>query len=45
VGARVHVRRAERPARLLRRKRTESFYSLLRRKFALPAEPPGVTGR
>lgn len=39
VGARVEVRRADRPARLLRRKRTESFYSLLRRKFSLPAEP------
>jgi NAD+ kinase len=39
VGARVHVRRADRPGRLLRRKRTESFYSLLRRKFSLPAGP------
>jgi NAD+ kinase len=39
VGARVHVRRADRPARLLRRKRTESFYTLLRRKFSLPAGP------
>jgi NAD+ kinase len=41
VGARVEVRRADRPARLLRRPGAESFYSLLRRKFALPAEPPG----
>jgi NAD+ kinase len=41
VGARVHVRRADRPARLLRRKRSESFYSLLRRKFSLPAGPVG----
>jgi NAD+ kinase len=41
VGSRVQVRRADRPARLLRQKRAESFYSLLRRKFALPAEPPG----
>lgn len=41
VGARVHVRRADRPARLLRRKRSESFYSLLRRKFSLPADPVG----
>ena len=41
VGARVEIRRAERPARLLRRPGAESFYSLLRRKFALPAEPPG----
>jgi NAD+ kinase len=39
VGARVEVHRADRPARLLRRKRAESFYSLLRRKFSLPAEP------
>ncbi|HWC33040.1 MAG TPA: NAD(+)/NADH kinase [Actinomycetota bacterium] len=42
VGSRVHVRRADRPARLLRSKRTESFYSLLRRKFSLPAEPTGA---
>jgi NAD+ kinase len=41
VGSRVQVRKADRPARLLRRKSPESFYSLLRRKFALPAEPPG----
>jgi NAD+ kinase len=41
VGSRVGIRRAERPARLLRRPGAESFYSLLRRKFALPAEPPG----
>ncbi|HJV04090.1 MAG TPA: NAD(+)/NADH kinase [Actinomycetota bacterium] len=41
VGARVEIRRADRPARLLRRPGPESFYSLLRRKFALPAEPPG----
>jgi NAD+ kinase len=41
VGATVEIRRAERPARLLRRPGAESFYSLLRRKFALPAEPPG----
>jgi NAD+ kinase len=41
VGSRVQVRRADSPARLLRRKNPESFYSLLRRKFALPAEPPG----
>jgi NAD+ kinase len=39
VGARVEVRRADRPARLLRRKRAESFYSLLRRKFSLPSGP------
>jgi NAD+ kinase len=39
VGARVHVRRADRPARLLRRTETEPFYTLLRRKFSLPAAP------
>jgi NAD+ kinase len=39
VGSRVHIRRADRPARLLRGKRGDSFYSLLRRKFSLPAEP------
>src|SRR5688500_8880303 len=41
VGSRVHIGRAEHPARLLRRKDSESFYSLLRRKFSLPAGPPG----
>jgi len=41
VGARVRIRRAARPARLLRRKRTEAFYTLLRRKFSLPAGPAG----
>ncbi|MGH2682370.1 MAG: NAD(+)/NADH kinase [Actinomycetota bacterium] len=41
IGSRVRIRRADRPARLLRRKGTETFYSLLRRKFALPSEPPG----
>lgn len=39
VGARVRIRRAQRPARLLRRKRSESFFSLLRDKFSLPADP------
>ena len=39
VGARVTVRRSDRPARLLRGEVTESFYSLLRRKFSLPADP------
>lgn len=39
VGSRVHIRRAESPARLLHRKRSDSFYSLLRRKFLLPADP------
>jgi len=41
VGARVSIRRSDRPARLLRREVTESFYSLLRRKFSLPADPSG----
>jgi NAD+ kinase len=39
VGSRVRIQRAERPARLVRSKRPESFYSLLRRKFQLPADP------
>jgi NAD+ kinase len=39
VGARVSIRRSDRPARLLRREMTESFYTLLRRKFDLPADP------
>jgi NAD+ kinase len=39
VGARVRVRKADRPARILRRKRPEPFYSLLRRKFSLPVDP------
>jgi NAD+ kinase len=38
-GSRVTIRRADRPARLIRSKRTESFYSLLRRKFQLPTDP------
>jgi NAD kinase len=42
VGSRVRIRRADRPARLLRRKRSESFYSLLRRKFSLPVDPTDV---
>jgi NAD+ kinase len=41
VGARVRVRRAGRPARLVRRGGREPFYSLLRRKFSLPADPMG----
>ena len=39
VGSRVRIRRADRPARLLRRTDTESFYSKLRRKFQLPIDP------
>jgi NAD+ kinase len=43
VGSRVRVRRADRPARLLRRKRSDSFFSLLRDKFLLPEDPTEVT--
>ena len=39
VGSRVTIRRAERPARLLRRESSEPFYSLLRNKFQLPFDP------
>jgi NAD+ kinase len=39
IGSRVRIRRAEQPARVVRSKRAESFYSLLRRKFQLPADP------
>ncbi|MDQ4005783.1 MAG: NAD(+)/NADH kinase [Actinomycetota bacterium] len=42
VGSRVRIRRADRPARLLRRTDTESFYSKLRRKFQLPFDPTEV---
>ena len=41
VGARVRIRLAEHPARLLRRPRTESFFAKLRRKFFLPEGPLG----
>ena len=42
VGSRVRIRRSQRPARLLRRKRSESFFSLLRDKFSLPADPTEI---
>jgi NAD+ kinase len=42
VGSRVRIRRSKRPARLLRRKRSESFFSLLRNKFSLPADPTEI---
>ncbi len=46
VGARVDIRRAERPARLVRREGAPSFFSLLREKFSLPGEAPhGPTRR
>lgn len=41
LRCRVVIRRSDRPARLLRRKETESFYPKLRRKFSLPPEPRG----
>jgi len=41
VGSRVRIRRSEHPARLLRRRQTETFYAKLRRKFSLPAGPRG----
>lgn len=37
VGSTVRIRRSERPARLLRRPGTESFFTKLRRKFSLPS--------
>ena len=44
VGARLRIRRAERSARLVRPAGAQSFYSLVREKFDLPAdrrsEPP-----
>jgi NAD+ kinase len=40
VGSRVRIERAERPARLVRRDGSPSFFSLLREKFSLPGEAP-----
>jgi NAD+ kinase len=40
VGSRVHIARAPRPAVLVRREDSPSFYSLLREKFSLPGEAP-----
>lgn len=40
VGATVHIRRAGRPAVLVRRKDSPSFFALLREKFSLPGEAP-----
>jgi NAD+ kinase len=37
VGARISVRAAARPVRLVRRRGSPSFYAVLREKFALPA--------
>ncbi len=44
VGARVRIRRAERPARLVRREGSPSFFVLLREKFSLPWEAPQSSG-
>jgi NAD+ kinase len=41
LGCRVVIRRSDRPVRLLRRRRGESFYAKLRRKFSLPRGPRG----
>jgi NAD+ kinase len=38
VGARLRIRRAERPARLVRAPDATSFYSLVREKFDLPVD-------
>jgi NAD+ kinase len=46
VGSSVRIRRADRPARLVRRDGSPSFFSLLREKFFLPGEAPHrSTGR
>jgi NAD+ kinase len=47
VGASVRIQQADRPARLVRREGSPSFFSLLREKFSLPGEAPhrGSSGR
>lgn len=40
VGGTVHIQRAPRPALLVRRKDSPSFFALLREKFSLPGEAP-----
>jgi NAD+ kinase len=40
VGASVRIQQAERPARLVRRPGSPSFFSLLREKFSLPGAAP-----
>jgi NAD+ kinase len=40
VGSRVTIERSDRPALLVRRASSPSFYTLLRQKFALPGAPP-----
>jgi NAD+ kinase len=40
VGSRVRIEPAERPARLVRREGSPSFFALLREKFSLPGAAP-----
>jgi NAD+ kinase len=40
VGSRVRIERSARPARLVRRPESPSFFSLLREKFSLPGQAP-----
>ncbi len=44
IGARVRIRRAPNPARVIRPEGAPSFHALVREKFDLPGELPG-TGR
>ena len=41
VGSAVEIRRADRPARLVRNASSPTFFTLLREKFSLPGEAPG----
>jgi NAD+ kinase len=45
VGSRVRIERSERPARLVRRAESPSFFALLREKFSLPGEAPHAATR
>ncbi|HEX2068819.1 MAG TPA: NAD(+)/NADH kinase [Actinomycetota bacterium] len=40
IGSRVRIERSARPARLVRRPESPSFFSLLREKFSLPGQAP-----
>jgi NAD+ kinase len=40
VGSRVHIAPSDRPARLVKRTESPSFFTLLRQKFSLPGTPP-----
>ncbi len=40
IGSRVRIERSTRPARLVRRSQSPSFFSLLREKFSLPGQAP-----